>query len=656
MACLCDEKGEKIKLAKEYHQCYYELLPDWFQYDSDDYEIIRHKIGYAMFGIPEIVDDTEIPTTSENDTLVNNNQNNVCNKIVYDKTMCKIIDTIYQQIIKFGRDNANNTIYLGIIFNVVILHAAQKQSNKKDDKSNEESDNMCIVPIFKLKTVTLGISYIDNEGRLYKTWKDYITNNRLPQCTMILPKAGLYQYDPNYKVTEYISTVWVEILDSPACNVKNKVFKGIDIAANTMSVATSLGLGTATLLTPIAPVVFTAGLIYGSLCGTWIIARNSQKLVDLAKHKQSISPVNKNAFPVWFEIGTTALSLGANGGTMIMSKALTKGSTIGVVAKTAYNSVILSNLTLNSVGIVYQGYCLIDKYRTKRDIDFLDIVIFASHVLFFGNALLNVKLAGELIETSNGSILEKFKGALKVDRLTEQFNKMSAYVDSTQNRSEGIVCKIRQFVNREDFLNGLTQLSWRENLPSVKYKDSYIIINNRIFIDPVDFTGSLLTVGTVAFNLINSHSPMATTERNDVMIKLKLLLRQLLKDYYVDSTNEEIPDVKYFDDILREMKYFNNAVDVLTKCFKITMIIVEHCNEPKQFLCDAVYFTWTYCKANLKKYNVNLSSSSRNNVFDALAKIVTFLHECIEVIGNDLFSAFYAYMLNTKLTTLSSVQ
>ena len=379
--------------------------------------------------------------------------------------------------------------------------------------------------------------------------------------------------------------------------------------------------------------------------------------MDLAKHEQSINPLNKNAFPAWLEIGSTALSLGASGGTMILSKALTKGSTVGVVAKTAYNSVILSNLTLNSVGIVYQGYCLIDKYRTKRDVDFLDIVIFASHVLFFGNALLNAKLAGELIETSNGSILEKFKDALKVDRLKEQFNKMSAYLGNTENRSDGIVCKIKQFANRQDFLNDLNQLSWRENLPSVKYQDSYIIINNRIFIDPVEFTKSLLTVGTVAFNLINSHShPMVATERNDVTMKLKLLLRQLLKDYYVDSANEEIPDVKYFDDILREMKYFNNALDVLTKCFRITMIIVEHCNEPKQFLCDAVYFTWTYCKANLKRYNVSLSSSPRNSVFDALARIVTFLHECIEVIGNDLFSAFYAYMLNTKLTTLSSIK
>lgn len=175
--------------------------------------------------------------------------------------MCEAIDTIYQQIMKFGRDKVDSTIYIGIIFNVILLHADINESNKKNDKSNKEFNNISSVPIFKLKTKTYGISYIDNEGRMYKTWNDYVTNNTLPQCTMILPKNGLYQYDPNYKVTEYISTAWVQILDSPACAVKTKVLKGIDITANTLSVATTVGFGAASLLTPIAPAVLAAGMI-----------------------------------------------------------------------------------------------------------------------------------------------------------------------------------------------------------------------------------------------------------------------------------------------------------------------------------------------------------------------------------------------------------
>ena len=68
-----------------------------------------------------------------------------------------------------------------------------------------------------------------------------------------------------------------------------------------------------------------------------------------------------------------------------------------------------------------------------------------------------------------------------------------------------------------------------------------------------------------------------------------------------------MPDINYFNNILQEMKYLDNAMDVLIKCFKITMVIVEHCNDPKQFLCEAIYFSWTYCKANLKEYVTNLA-------------------------------------------------
>lgn len=214
-----------------------------------------------MFGLPKVDKDIEISTTCESKTSGTNQENDIFSKIVYDKRMCEAIDTIYQQIMKFGRDKVDSTIYIGIIFNVILLHADINESNKKNDKSNKEFNNISSVPIFKLKTKTYGISYIDNEGRMYKTWNDYVTNNTLPQCTMILPKNGLYQYDPNYKVTEYISTAWVQILDSPACAVKTKVLKGIDITANTLSVATTVGFGAASLLTPIAPAVLAAGMI-----------------------------------------------------------------------------------------------------------------------------------------------------------------------------------------------------------------------------------------------------------------------------------------------------------------------------------------------------------------------------------------------------------
>lgn len=392
------------------------------------------------------------------------------------------------------------------------------------------------------------------------------------------------------------------------------------------------------------------GLIHGGICGTWIIVRNSQKLIDLATHKQSINPINKNAFSAWFEVSSAALTLGANSGTMLISKALSRGCTISAAAKVAYNSVILSNLTVNGASVIYQGYRLIEKYKMEKNIDLLDIAIFTSQILFFSNTLIKTKLANELIVSSKGTILEKLKNILRVNRLKQEFNKIKAYSSKdVENKSESIIYKIKEFSNKEDFLNSLSKMNWKNKF-LIKYQNGNIVINNKIFIHPIHFMTHLLTIGAVTFNLIDPHSSIVSKERNYIMINLKILVKQLLKNFYAEKeySDEAIPDVNYFNEILQEIKYIDNAVDVLRKCFKIAVIIIEHCNDPRQFLCDAVYFSWIYCKGNLKEYGINIDTTSKNKIFNELARIVEFLYECIEVIANELFSAFYAYISTTK--------
>ncbi|CAL7933154.1 unnamed protein product [Xylocopa violacea] len=629
MAYSKKEKEEAIKLAREYQQHYYELLPDWFQYESKDYELIRHRIGYAMFGPPK--SDKDFSALDDN-----------C-KVIYDKGMCKAIDTIYRIIIKYGRGNQDDSIYIAIIFNVIFLHQVPKKSSKEN---NNECNNMCVLPIFKLKNQKCDVWYIDGDGRVYKSWDDYVKNNRLPECTMILPKSGSYRYDPNYKITKCCSTVWIEVADSPACTTKNKILKGVDIAANTVSICGTIGLSVASFLTPIGPLAVTAGLVYGGVSGSWIIGRSMQKLVDLATHKQSIAPINKNALPAWLGIGSTVLALGANGGTVLLSKAVREGSSIGSGAQMAYNSMIVSNLTVNGIGVAYQGYCLIDKYQEEKKVSVLDLVIFTSHVLFFGNAVLGVKLAGELMNSSRGTIFERFQNALRFNRLREEFNRM--YSANVQSESGGIIYKIMNVVNKEDFLNGFGT-SWNDQF-KIKYSDGNIVLNDRIFLDPIMFTGHLLTVGMIGYSLIQPDSSPAV--RNATVLNLKASLKRLFKDYCAKEgfPYVKLPDVRYLNDIFKEMKHATNPVDILTTIFKIAVIILKHCNDPSQFFFDAIYFLWTYCKANLKEYIAN--STNETELYDRLTNFVNFLYECIDALEYELFTAFYTYISNTRTEAL----
>ncbi|CAK9802013.1 hypothetical protein ANTPLA_LOCUS3046 [Anthophora plagiata] len=568
MSCSDNEMKDLMKLATECQQFYYELLPDWFQYEAGNYELMRHKIGYGLFGPPNIDKDAQTSTIFDSFALESNWQNDTFN-VVYSKDMCKAINAIYIQIIEHGRRHADNFIYLGIIFNIILLHKDSKKLSKKSNESSEEAIPVCALPVFKIKKDNCEVWYIDSEARVYKSWNDYIQSNTLPKCTMVLPKGGFYQCNPSYKVTKYVSTVWVESMDSPACSVKNKVLQGVDIAANVVSVCTGVGLGIASFMTPITPAFIIAGAVYTGISGSWIVGRNSQKLVDLATHKQSIHLTNKNALSAWLGISSSILAFGTSGGTMLLSKAITSGNTITAAARLAYNSVLLSNLTVNGIGIVFQGYCLINKYQRQKEIDILDVIVFTSHVLFFSNTLMNVRLAGELIQTSQGQ---------------------------------------------------------------------------------------LLSIGVCAYNIVLPDALTVSDTENNVIIQLKNSLKKKIRNFYSDKEplNGQLPDVTYFNDILREIKYTNDPLEILSMIFKISVSILKYTNDPRQFLFDAIFYTWTYCKANLKSQGLIVASASPKQVYTTVTNIVKLLYDSIDEIGNELFIAFYTYISSSKESIANS--
>ncbi|XP_029043468.2 uncharacterized protein LOC114876308 [Osmia bicornis bicornis] len=654
MACNDIQKMEVINLATKYQQSYYELLPNWFEYDSTNYEYIRHQVGYALFGHSQIINQgngtsPQVPTGSNDDTF---------GGIVYDKKSCKVIDKIYQQIIQYGRKDKNSPIYTGIIYNIIMIHQKPQKEIKETDEK-KEIRNMHSLPVFKIQNDKDNVWYIDNEGRIYKNWKDYLTNNTLPKCTMILPKDGIYQCDPNCKVSEYSSTVWIETLDSPACATKRSVLSALDIAANTISLSAGIGLGVATFVTPAGPALITAGLIVNGISGTWNIARSSQKLIDFSKHKQSINPISRNAFPAWLGMSSSVLAIGTSGGAMLLSRAArtaAQGKSISTAVKLAHDSMVVSSLTVHGVGIAYDGYCLIDKYQEEKKIDLADITIFVSHVLFFSNTVINAKLANQMIRTWKGTIFEKFKNILRINRLKEECNKIVRMKNpNVQKKSEGIIYGLRKVISSEEFLNSLSRTSWSPN-SYIHYQNDKIVLNNMKLLDPMVFIGHVLTIGSVGLNLIQSGILEDIQGTDEVFMKLKRVLGRLLNRFYPDKvTSEQSLDVNNFDELLTEMKHVTNAKDILIKIFKISTIVISRCNSPDQFFNEMIYFLWSYCKVTLKEHISETGCKIKNNgswVCNLLHNIVTCMHDYIDTLGDDLFAAFYTYILNRERTQM----
>ena len=653
MASSFPEKLKMIKLATKYQQNFYELLPDWFQYSPDEYQYIKQNIGFGLFGPSQADENKQGSVSQENCPLNINDGTDIFSRVVYDKKSCKIINTIYEKIIMYGTEDKSSPIHVGIIYNVTLNRTVVKKSQKNDTNScNKESNEVYPIAVFKIMRLN-STWYIDNDGRIYKSWEDYLNNNKLPKCTMVVPKDGIYQCNPYHKITKQSSTVWIEVKDSPACAVKNRILNVCDNVSNVVTVGTVVGLGATSLVTPVLPVLAAAGGITVGISGLYNIGRKSRHLLDRNRHKESISPLDKDALAAWLEIAGTALMIGAKGGTMLLSRAIARGRCISTVSKLTYNTLIIGNLTVSGVGIVYQGCRLVGKYKNQIDVDGSDILIFISQILFFSNTLLNVKLAGELIRSTKGTVLEKFQNTLRVNRLQKEFDRTKrADSKNAGNNCKDIICRLKRIINKEDFLSIINKISQRANC-QLKFENGKIMINNITLLDPLPFACHLLTIGTIRLGQTKSDSLPVDNTTDNITNHLKDLLSQLLNSFYAgeqSAVKKEVPDISDFNNILDEIRHMRNATDILTKIFKISGTVIQHCNEPEQFLVEAIYFVWEYSKANLKQYGINACSSFKgsSSLYDVLTKIVTVIYEIIDNVASELFSAFYTYMLNTE--------
>jgi len=221
---------------------------------------------------------------------LNNADADITDTVDYKKEAKDVIDIIYKQICNCSIETDNSQpIYLSIIYNIIFrpkMKVKPKETKQKKTAIQEETKEECkgerellisLVPIFKIRKqrsavrnglikseadyVQMQIWYIDTNGRVYKNWTDYVEKNTLPKCTMVIPKNGFYDANPSYPITEDYSTVWLEIIDSPACSWKAKLYNGVDIISSAIGLGTA-GLCVASMLTPIAPIVAVTGKFY----------------------------------------------------------------------------------------------------------------------------------------------------------------------------------------------------------------------------------------------------------------------------------------------------------------------------------------------------------------------------------------------------------
>ncbi|XP_003400537.2 uncharacterized protein LOC100647196 [Bombus terrestris] len=641
--------NEMLKIAEIQQQEYYELLAEWTLYEKDKYKYLRQNIGFAIYG-PASEDKTADVVLYDKDKITNNCD--LVETFYYSKKAEKTIDIIYNKILQFGEENIkaetgekSNTkgVYYGVIFNLIFRPKNTSVNNSVHLTLKEEDEiNICSTPIFKIKYSQCKeqqIWYIDIYGRVYKSWTDYKENNTLPPCTMVLPKDGFYQANTTYEITEKYSTVWLEIVYSPACNPINTFFNIADTASSVIGM-TGVALGVASLFTPIGPVVLGATACSG-VTGAWTMGRSIQNLVDRSSHEETINPLeDRGAFSSWLGITGSTIGIAALGGSFAITKLVQNGSNIGTATRFAYNTLILSNLGINGFGVGYQAYCIYNRYREDGTVHFSDVVSLTAHILFFGNTVLNMQFAADLIESTQGNILDNYRSTLRSKNLRRKFNhaKRNAAANNTDKIFEN--AEVIRYINNKQQLrleNNLGAIP--THMPTISLQNHELIICGISLLDPMKFADILFAhdknENKYSFNKENSNA-------QDKLPQLKDLLLSLLKDAFLNNGNSIKYDVDQFIEILNDIRYMKNASCFLLIIFKISHALITKSSFDSEYLHKAVHFVWNYIKENFRY--LDTSSINDEQLQKLLNKIIAALFEYMAVTIKELSPAFAKYM------------
>ncbi|KAM0728469.1 hypothetical protein ACS0PU_005251 [Formica fusca] len=683
---------EMESLAVEQQQRFYELLPDCIEYKFDEHKYLRQNIGYAIYGLPisnsSITENISCYWKPEDS---NDTNADIADTVNYDEKARSVIDIIYNKIRECTIGN-NNTqpIYFGIIYNIIFrpkmnvgLKKKEVKKKKTEESVKEEEKESAVlpIPIFKVRRniqkrsdnvkrseqkentkmeveADYGIWYIDICGRVYKSWADYIENNNLPKCTMVVPKDGFYQANLSYPITEDYSTVWLEVIDSPACTWTTRICSGMDVISSITGFGTA-GLCVASLFTSLAPAAVITGLVANGASSIWTVARSSQQLADRKSHKESIDILNKDALPHWVGIAGTIFGLGTVGGSAALSKAAANGKTVPTFAKVAFNTVQGGTLFLNGAGIIYQGYNMIDKYMTDKTIDKIDALYMAIHIMFFIGAVVKIQFANDIIKSTQGKIINDYKDALRKKNLRKKFNRIA------QRAAENNACKISE--NAEV----IKYIKHHEQILSVKLPVNQSVTHDQILdkaphnmvwsfeqgklkligftlLDPIEYVVRLMKSDIFNENYKNNPSGSKNYVDDSTTDQLRKVFCDLLNKFYLSDAcpkSMNLPLIPDFEPLLKDMSHMKIDEECLKKLFKIVEKLMKRSRNKEDFLLMAFAFVWQYSKANLKQWKMDLQDRMQSNLdSNILQKIIIAVSEAIDMILNNLCSAFTEYV------------
>lgn len=648
--------------ATRYQQDYYELLSDWNEYDSETPHILKNCIGTILFGPPK-VDENEELTTNEN-TLFK-----------YKSAQMKKIDSMYDKIAEHGIQK-NKKILCGLIYNVLFDDKAIKaviNIIRKEENFNGDClmNFLSPVPLFRVlkntvieknekkeeeeeiersenenEEINVEIYYIDYNVRVYKSWEGYLENNVLPPCKMVVPFNGEYQGDECEQWSEEMSYVKVEIHNSPA--YRNTVLPILDTSSTILSVG-GMAVCAASLFTPIGAVAVAAGGIGLGVSSLWSIGRSSHTLIDRSKHEQSINITNREGFTCWFTIASSTLAFASAGGSILLTRTISQGATVGRMFQVLHDGVQVGTLVATGMTAGISIYNIYDTYQETQTVSKQEVFNLIASLLVLGNSVVNFKMTKTLIENHQKSIIDNFESSLRSNRHRKEFKKMvnntkSIFEDSTKVK-EQIIRGINKIGNKDDFFSSVIRNRKSFSSEGIRpaFVDGKIIINGKTLMNPAEFIKNL----TKTSSKLSIISPAISS--TSITIPNKISFENAFTDFIARHTNEfvafVIPKITDFVYVLTDINEYDNADVIFGKllilALKIAKAVINEEYPVSNIFVRAVDFIWDYTKASIRESLRGLVGEPGREI---LMKVLISLYSSLEQKLEEWVASFKEYL------------
>ncbi|KAL3276656.1 hypothetical protein HHI36_012026 [Cryptolaemus montrouzieri] len=403
--------------SQQYQQLMYDMLGnrDYDNFESDELDSLKRKIGYALYGHPQSEDgyDTE--------------QNNLIEKLY---------DTILKESDKYSKHK--NRVVISFVYNCT--EPTEKEKKKRAAKYEDYNPKTDVQPhpVFVLRKCKFSPTscriVIDHSARVYQSWEEYLCRNTLPKCLMVFPRNGRYTGDENGKVI-------LESRASPSCGVRARVLARTDVASTGLGIASAGVVIAASIptVTIVGPIALCGAGIAGIGVGIYSMGRSLGTLYDKNRHKESLSFSNSVARSAYINIIAGAMGFFGAGANVAVSQLASRGVNIGREVSLLMNITNVANISTSGLSIINSGYEVLEPWMTKKKSpSLLALVQLSSSVLFFGHAVYNFKSASNIVEETQTRILENIQRSLKDNKHRKAFEK---YRLQTIRRNDGKIQK-----------------------------------------------------------------------------------------------------------------------------------------------------------------------------------------------------------------------